>query len=216
MNRGNEWNVWLHPSNSELVNGYNGLWGIENENGRLVEPHIWRSIRKGWNHYIVSDNTGQFGAISSKGKLLFQCEWEQVEDLPNIPWFMIRGNDGLLQLINPYTGEKTDGKYRNIKHNGYIISVEGDDGRFGAYDWKMIQITPCQWLHIEPIYDEYIDEACGVMVENHEHLYGILDCHGNGLLPIKYKSMQELESVMADVHPQTHIATPRNMIISNA
>ncbi|MBQ6236961.1 MAG: WG repeat-containing protein [Bacteroidales bacterium] len=160
-----------------------GLFGFKREDGTIIAEAIYKFVDKFHGDYcIVFNDYDQCGIIDRNGRIIVPVQYPEV-NYPTDGMIRFRKDDkyGFYDTAGNIVIEP---QYRTVSgfNQGLaavIIDFDSDNCAYG-YINKQNQIE------IQPIYQYAypFNENCAI-VKNYDR-YGIIDRHGNELLPIKY------------------------------
>ena len=188
-----------------------GKCGFKNSNGDFIIPAIFDDAYQVNNEYIIVLKENNTGVISVTGKVIIDCDYEEIIYLKN-NLFAVRKKDKiekwLFGVINNSGEVLIDFNYKFIKSKGgcFIQCYKNADYRRNAYDNKLNYLGGLfnyfnenheDWYNLEgsKIFDgEVIEQRDNYIVIKIDQRIGLIDKNGNQVLEAIYEEIRSFES----------------------
>lgn len=182
----------------------NGLQGVMDAAGNIIIPAAYRYVTVYTDEqYVLLENDDMEGAADLSGRLLVPAEYDKILRSSGMP--LSENRDSRSGIIsNGYIGVVKDGligfydingnitaepfvPYEGAYTNGASVTYEGEDGKIHIYAGDGVDTA------IDEAYESarVLEFSAGMLysVTNEDYDYGVIDWHGNELLPCEYNDV---------------------------
>lgn len=167
----------IDSKNKQLFSEYEKIYAIENfdsNNNLWYEKGVFKVEQK-----------GKFGLINFKGKLLLECEYDDINALKGVEKRLITKKDNKYGLVDLNGNTIIENKYKSIislgkDTNMYII--QNEDGKYGIAD-----ILDCKYKEIKPIASKVVFQV------KEDNKYKLIDKNQNEISIGNFDEIKEIK-----------------------
>lgn len=179
----------VDENNKQLFSEYEQVEVIQNHD---KQNNIW--YEKGC---LRVKRNSKYGLIDLSGKVLLDCNYDNIEPIVGIDNSLITTKDGKKGLVSATGSVIIENEYENITaltnkyENGYI--VENSEGKFGVVGTSKKVVLPVQYEEIKHVYaeDTYVAKEDGT--------WKIINIKENTSTNMEYDDVEEIDSTYMTV-----------------
>jgi len=202
----------LKGATSNFLVTKDGNIGLVNEKGQIIIPVKYQQIltlKEGYkNEYIIIDEQGLLGLISTSGTILFDHKYESIKHINSSEAYVV-SEEGVVKLVEVNGNVIIEGEYDDILHykGDNIIVVK--DGNYGIINKQGEQKVPGEYEDLKYAFSIYFIAKKGGS-------YGIINTENEQVVEFKYMNMNYIESggfIQADVSETESVILDNNLAL---